>query len=148
MPVKFAFKIPQLAAWMLLHQTYNSISRCEDSVFGEIHMTAQQHGILMAVKHLSYPATPTQIADWVDRNLNTTTMIIERMEKKGLVKRVRDIQDRRSYRVAMTEKGEEYCNNGTARSARCPGQENTGLPDARRIGNLRAFIRKGKAASY
>jgi DNA-binding MarR family transcriptional regulator len=106
MPVKFVFDNSQMAAWMLLHQTYNSLLKCEDTVFPKIGLTTQQHSILMAIKYSDAPATPTQIADWVDRNTNSITLIVDRMEKNGLVKRVRDIKDRRSLRIAMTPKGE------------------------------------------
>ena len=117
MPVKFAFKIPQLAAWMLLHQTYNSISRCEDQFFDKIDMTAQQHGVLMTIKYIGCPRTPTRIAEWVDKHLNTVSPILERMEKNGLIKKVRDTKDRRLYIIAMTEKGEKYLNDSTPKAA-------------------------------
>jgi MarR family 2-MHQ and catechol resistance regulon transcriptional repressor len=107
MPVKFTFNDNlQLTVWMLLHQTYNSIRKCENDVFAKTGITTQQHAILMAIKYANAPASPTQIADWVDRNPNSITLIIDRMEKNGLVKRVRDFKDRRSIRIAMTEKGE------------------------------------------
>ena len=108
MPVKFIFKIPQMSVWMLLHQTYNSISRCEEALFAQFDLTARQHAILMAIKYIDAPANPTQIADWVDRNLNSITLIVDRMEKNGLVRRTRDPEDRRSFRLVVTEKGEEY----------------------------------------
>jgi DNA-binding MarR family transcriptional regulator len=113
MPVKFAIKIPQLAVWMLLHQTYYSILKCEDELFTQVDLTTQQHNILLAIKYINGPATPTQIANWVDRNLNTVTLIVDRMHKNGLVKRARDMDDRRSFRLILTEKGDAYLNRGT-----------------------------------
>jgi len=113
MPVKFVFKMPQLAVWMLLHQTYNSILKCEEELFAQIGLTTRQHAILMAIKYIDRPATPTQIADWVDRNLNTVTLIVDRMVKNDLIKRVRDIEDRRSFHLVMTEKGKEYLKMST-----------------------------------
>jgi DNA-binding MarR family transcriptional regulator len=117
MPVKFVFDIPQMTAWMLLHQTYNSIAKCEDQAFAEVDLTPQQYAVLWSIKHADGPATPTQIADWLDRNLNSMTLIIDRMEKGGLIKRVRDIKDRRSFRVAMTKKGEQHLKAGGIRGA-------------------------------
>jgi MarR family transcriptional regulator, 2-MHQ and catechol-resistance regulon repressor len=110
-PVKFRFNNQRLVAWILLHQTLNSVIKCEDKVYAKTGLTTQQHAILMAIKNASAPATPTQIADWVDRNLNSITLIVDRMEKNGFVKRVRDIQDRRSIRLSITEKGELYLKN-------------------------------------
>jgi DNA-binding MarR family transcriptional regulator len=112
MPVKLSFTDGQMSAWMLLHQTYNSLMKCEEIVFPTVGLTTQQHSILMAIKYLDAPATPTLIADWVDRNTNSITLIVDRMEKGGLVKRVRDIRDRRSLRIAMTPKGEKVLKQG------------------------------------
>lgn len=108
MPVKFNFNNQQLMVWILLHQTLNSVIKCEEKVYAKLGLTSQQHAILMAIKNADAPATPTQIADWVDRNLNSITLIVDRMEKGGFVKRVRDIQDRRSIRLSITEKGDQY----------------------------------------
>ena len=116
MPVKFIFNNPQMDVWMLIHQTYYSVLRCEEKLFTGTGLTTQQHAILMAIKNADGPATPTQIADWVDRNLNSITLIVDRMEKSGLVKRVRDVRDRRSLRIVMTEKGEQYLKQNTTMS--------------------------------
>jgi DNA-binding MarR family transcriptional regulator len=113
MPVKLVFNNQLLRAWMLIHQTYNSISKCESKVYPTSGFTAQQHAILMAIKYADAPATPTQIANFVDRNVNSITLIVDRMQKKGLVKRVRDIGDRRSLRVAITRNGEKVLKQGT-----------------------------------
>jgi MarR family 2-MHQ and catechol resistance regulon transcriptional repressor len=106
-PVKFVFSNSQMAVWMLLHQTCYSVSKCEDAIYAGTGITTQQHAVLMAIKYADAPATPTQIAEWVDRNTNSITLIVDRMEKNGLVKRERDSRDRRSLRIAITEKGED-----------------------------------------
>lgn len=113
MPVEFLFENPLLKTWMLLHQTYNSVSKSEDMVFANTGLTTQQHAVLMAIKYLKNPATPTEIANWVDRNQNSITLIVDRMEKAGLVERVRDVGDRRSHRVQMTEKGKKTLDHAT-----------------------------------
>ena len=106
MPVKFVFDNRLLDFWMLFHQTYNSIFKCEDKELAKLGITTQQHVILMAIKNGGEITTPTQLADWLDRNANSITLILDRMEKAGLVKRVRDVSDRRSLRIVMTDKGE------------------------------------------
>ncbi|MDD4985242.1 MAG: MarR family transcriptional regulator [Dehalococcoidales bacterium] len=107
MPVKFVFENPLFMAWMLIHQTFNAVSKCEEIVFPKAGLTPQQHAVLIAIKYINAPATPTDIARWVDRNVNSITLIVDRMEKDGLVKRARDLKDRRTLRLIMTEKGEE-----------------------------------------
>jgi DNA-binding MarR family transcriptional regulator len=107
MPVKFKFEDPYKGAWILLRQTYNLILKCEDKVFSEYGLTTEQHAVLMAVKHISGPVRITDIARWLDRSVNSVSMIIDRMVKAGLVKRVRDRKDRRTVFVTMTSKAEK-----------------------------------------
>jgi DNA-binding MarR family transcriptional regulator len=107
MPVKFKFEDPYKEAWVLLRQTYNLILKCEDKVFSEYKLTTEQHTVLMVIKNISEPVRITDIARWLDRSVNSVSMIIDRMVKAGLVRRVRDRKDRRTVFVSMTSKAEK-----------------------------------------
>jgi len=107
MPIKFEFENPDKGAWILLRQTYNLVSKCEDRVFSEHELTTEQHAVLMAIKHTSGPVRITDIARWLDRSVNSVSMIIDRMVKAGLVRRVRDRKDRRTVFVTMTSQAEK-----------------------------------------
>ena len=107
MPVKFEFENLDKGTWMLLRQIYTLVSKCEDRVFREHELTTEQHAVLMAIKHIDGPVRPTDIARWLDRSVNSVSMIIDRMVKAGLVKRVRDKKDRRTVFVTVTSKAEK-----------------------------------------
>jgi DNA-binding MarR family transcriptional regulator len=107
MPIKFEFENPDKGAWMLLRQIHTLVSKCEDRVFQEYGLTTEQHGVLMAIKHINGPVRPTDIARWLDRSVNSVSMIIDRMVKAGLVRRVRDKKDRRTVFVSVTSKVEK-----------------------------------------
>jgi DNA-binding MarR family transcriptional regulator len=107
MPVKFEFENLDKGSWVLLRQVHNLVSKCEDQVFGEHGLTTEQHGVLMAVKHINGPVRITDIARWLDRSVNSVSMIIDRMVKAGLVKRARDRKDRRTVFVTITSKAEK-----------------------------------------
>ena len=47
----------------------------------------------------------TQIAEYLDAPLNTTTGIVGRMEKKDMVRRVRSDQDKRVVTIVLTDIG-------------------------------------------
>lgn len=113
MPVKFLFDEPKHKAWLLCHQTYNLVLRCEDVVFAKVGLTTQQHAVLMAIRYIRNPVTPSDVAQWLDRNTNSISLIVDRMEKQGLVKRIRDLRDRRSLRLVMTRKGKEILDQAT-----------------------------------
>lgn len=116
MPVKFAFEESRLMTWLLCHQTFNLVSKCEDVMFAKVGITTQQHAVLMSIKYINDPVTPTDVARWLDRNTNAITLIIDRMEKDDLVKRVRDLRDRRSLRLVITQKGKELLEQATVPS--------------------------------
>jgi len=107
MPVKFQFKNPNMGAWVLLRQVHNLISKCEDQVYSKHGLTTEQHGVLMAIKHIEGPVRITDIARWLDRSVNSVSMIIDRMVKAGLVRRTRDRKDRRTVFVTTTSKAEK-----------------------------------------
>ena len=113
MTVKFVFNQPKLDVWVLCHQTYNLVSRCEEIAFAESGLTPQQHGVLMAMKYIKGSVTVTDVAHWLDRNTNSISTLVDRMEKDGLVKRVRDLRDRRSVRLITTRKGKEKFDQAT-----------------------------------
>ena len=107
MPIKFEFKNLDLGAWVLLRQARNLAMKCEDKVFDEHGLTTEQHAVLMAIKHISGPVRITDIARWLDRSVNSVSMIIDRMVKADLVKRTRDRKDRRTVFVTVTSQAEK-----------------------------------------
>ncbi len=107
MPTKFEFENPYMGAWILLRQTYNLVVKCEDRIFSEYALTTEQHSVLMAIKHIEDPVKVTDVARWLDRSVNSVSMIIDRMVKAGLVRRRRDLPDRRAVRLVITSKAEE-----------------------------------------
>lgn len=52
----------------------------------------------------------SQIAEYLDAPLNTTTGIVGRMEKKGMLHRVRSESDKRVVTIVLTTSGEEQIN--------------------------------------
>ena len=107
MPIKFKFENLDKEVWILLRQTHNLVSRCEDRVFSEYGITTERHAVLMAMKHIDGPVRPTDVARWLDLSVNSVSMIIDRMVKAGLVKRVRDRKDRRTVFLTITSKAEK-----------------------------------------
>lgn len=48
------------------------------------------------------------IAERMELTTGTVTVMVDRLQDMGLVERCRNETDRRSYRIALSEKGEEY----------------------------------------
>jgi DNA-binding MarR family transcriptional regulator len=107
MPVRFANADPAKHSLVMLHMARESIVKCEDAVCDQADISLQQYQVLRVIKDISGKVTPTIIANFLDRNPNSITLIIDRMEKNDFVKRVVDINDRRAWRLVITPAGEE-----------------------------------------
>ena len=137
MPVKFGFDNPFLMAWLLLHQTHNLVLKCENGVFGEFGLSAEQHSVLLAIKYIDAPVTPTDVARWLDRNTNSISVMVDRMVNAGLVDRIRDLRDRRSLRLVITAKGEKILDRATVAGWELIQEILSGLPEE----DLPVFVR-------
>ena len=74
------------------------------------NVSAAQINCLLAL-HENGPLPPSQIAKHVMVNSSTVTGVIDRLEKKDLVKRFRISQDRRVITVELTKSGKMLAEN-------------------------------------
>ncbi|MFO7996197.1 MAG: MarR family winged helix-turn-helix transcriptional regulator [Dehalococcoidia bacterium] len=107
MPKELTGNGTNLTAWMLLHRTRDLFFRCEDRIAAEFGLTQEQYSVLLAIKSLDEPVRPTDVGRWVGHKVNTVSMIVDRMVQVDLVRRERDLPDRRAVRLVMTGKGEK-----------------------------------------
>jgi DNA-binding MarR family transcriptional regulator len=57
--------------------------KCAETAFAKIKLTPQQFSVSRRYQNIGDPVLPTEVAKWLDRNTNTITLIIDRMEKDG-----------------------------------------------------------------
>jgi DNA-binding MarR family transcriptional regulator len=94
--------------WLLLHNTQGLIAKSQKAYFRkQAGVFYPQFLVLMTVASSERPVTETEIARQLQRNLNSISMIIDRMVKQGLVTRAKSERDRRLTLVKLTEKGKE-----------------------------------------
>jgi MarR family 2-MHQ and catechol resistance regulon transcriptional repressor len=65
-----------------------------------------QFGVLEALYHLG-PLSQAEIARKILKSTGNITMVIDNLEKRGLVARKRDTEDRRYYSVGLTHEGKK-----------------------------------------
>ena len=87
------------------------LMRATESVTGRIcahlagsKLTQSQFGVLEALFHLG-PLAQGEVGRKILKSSGNMTMVIDNLEKRGLVKRMRKKDDRRVLRVHLTEKG-------------------------------------------
>lgn len=56
-------------------------------------------------------ANMTEISEYINAPLNTTTGVVGRLEKKSMVDRVRSDEDRRIVQIVLTDKAKEFINS-------------------------------------
>jgi MarR family 2-MHQ and catechol resistance regulon transcriptional repressor len=91
--------------------TYIKLMRASESVTARIHrnlsaigLTISQLGVLDALYHLG-PLSQTEIGKKILKSSGNITMVIDNLEKRGLVRRERRKSDRRYIIVRLTDEG-------------------------------------------
>lgn len=93
--------------------TYTKLMRASESVTGRVHrvlvgpkLTISQFGVLEALYHKG-SLCQKDIATKILKSTGNITMVIDNLEKSGLVRRERDMEDRRFLTINLTESGTE-----------------------------------------
>jgi MarR family transcriptional regulator for hemolysin len=102
-----------LRLWFLIHRETGLLRRCEDQMYGQNGLTTEQFSVLAAMKYVSDPVRPTDVAEWIGRSPNSVSMIVDRMVKAGLLRRIRDRKDRREVNLVATTKAKNAFERST-----------------------------------
>ena len=75
----------------------------------EVGLTHAQHQLLLAVKGHPDPDGPTigEVADYLNVRHHSAVGLVDRVERAGLLRRVRDAADARAVRLLLTADGED-----------------------------------------
>ena len=94
-------------------KTYVKLMRAAESVTQRTHqhlfatgLTISQFAVLEALYHLG-PLSQKEIGQKILRSSGNITMVIDNLEKRGLVKRKRSKVDRRYFIVHLTSRGKK-----------------------------------------
>lgn len=93
--------------WNLIRLISHAITRLRNGELAQYGITNQQSAMLWMVNRLGSKATPTEIARRLLREPASISNILARMEKQGLVSRVKDIRRYNQVRFELTEEGEK-----------------------------------------
>jgi len=103
--------------WFLVVQTRLAILMARNKELEKFKTSNAVTAILFCIKVLGKKATPASISRLYFRKPHTLSETINRMEKKGIVRKVKDLQRKNMVRVELTEKGEEIYQNSTKRES-------------------------------
>ena len=120
----------------LLRATRAVVSRIEPLLAAH-GLTTTQLGVLEAILHRG-PLTHRELGRMVLTSAGNMTDVVDKLEARGLVRRVRDAADRRLVRVELTDPGDAMIRDLFPRHAADIGRAMSGLspPDLDALGAL------------
>ena len=101
--------------WLLLTHTRYAVFRAREKELQRYGVSPEQVGLLFVVQALGNKATPAAISRHIIRQPHTVSALVDRMAKRGLVKKVKDLDRKNLVRVVMTEKGKKTYELSTKR---------------------------------
>ena len=93
-----------LDAYVKLRRAVHTINACEASVMRSAGLTESQFGVLEALLHLG-PQCQKDLAAKILKSTGNLTTVVDNLERRGLVERRRDGNDRRVVTVLLTDGG-------------------------------------------
>ena len=101
--------------WLLLTHTRYAIFRSREKELQRYGVSPEQVGLLFVVQALGNKATPAALSRHIIRQPHTVSALVDRMARRGLVKKVKDLDRKNLVRVVMTEKGHKTYELSTKR---------------------------------
>lgn len=105
------------AIWLLLYQTRDAIYKARVRELNKYNLSPRHTAVLSTIKAIGDRATPAEISRWLFRKPHSVSGILQRMEKDGLINRVKDLERKNLVRVIITEKGEQAFQNSSQRKS-------------------------------
>jgi DNA-binding MarR family transcriptional regulator len=94
---------------LLLGKARHLLVRARQKELAPFHISPRQATVLTVIDDLGDKANLTELAEHTDRNINTLSIQITRMENDGLVTKVREEPKSNKLRFELTKKGLEAC---------------------------------------
>ncbi|MFH1925918.1 MAG: MarR family transcriptional regulator [Chloroflexota bacterium] len=93
--------------WMLLAQAREAMYKARQKELRRYNLSPRQSAVLFIIRAIGDKVTPAEISRRLLRESHSVSEIISRMEKQGLLKKVRDLDRKNLVRIELTEKGSE-----------------------------------------
>lgn len=94
-----------LDTYIKLRRAVNAVNRRESEPMRAAGLTESQFGVLEALLHLG-PLCQRELAAKVLKSAGNMTTVVDNLQRRGLVERKREADDRRVVTVSLTGRGE------------------------------------------
>lgn len=93
--------------WVLLLQAKDTVFKVREKELSQYSLSPEQAAVLFIIQTIGETATPAVISRWLFRKHHTVSGLLSRIEKKGLIRRTKDLARKNMIRVTLTEKGRQ-----------------------------------------
>jgi DNA-binding MarR family transcriptional regulator len=105
-PHRAAFDSPEQEVFLNLWRTYDRLRALEEELFDRYDLTPQQYNALRLLRAEHPDGLPTlALASRLVSRAPDITRLLDKLEQRGLIARVRPAENRRVVRVAITDAG-------------------------------------------
>ena len=94
-----------LDTYIKLRRAVNAVNQREGEQMRNAGLTESQFGVLEALLHLG-PLCQRELAAKVLKSAGNMTTVVDNLQRRGLVERKREAEDRRVVTVSLTDRGE------------------------------------------
>ena len=91
----------------LIWQTRDALFKARQKELRQFGVTISEASVLFFVSTIGPNVTPMKISQWLFREPQSVSELINRMRKKGLVLKTKDLKKKNMVRISLTEKGKE-----------------------------------------
>lgn len=105
-PIRARFDSLEQEAFLSLWRTYDRLRALEEEFFRGWELTGQQYNVLRLLEaHREGPLGTLEVANRLVSRAPDITRMLDKLEQRGLVDRVRSDSDRRAVLVSLTTAG-------------------------------------------
>ena len=111
----FTYEDEDQDLWMLLTHARYMVLRAREKELQRYGISPEQASLLFMVQALENKATPTALSRHLLRQPHTLSALVDRTAKRGLVRKVKDLDRKNLVRVEITEMGVKAYDQSTKR---------------------------------
>jgi DNA-binding MarR family transcriptional regulator len=93
--------------WILMTQVVEGLMKVNENELRPLGISPIQLGVMYVVSAAKEPLTGSEIARRLVRRPQSVHQVLDRMEKQGMVRRIRNTAGKKEVPIELTEKGEE-----------------------------------------
>lgn len=103
---------PDYSVWLSFRRAHEAIHKVRKIELRPYRLSTVETAVLVTVHRANNKVTPAEISRQLLKDAHSISQLLVRMERRGLLKRIKGIPRRNMIRVVLTRKGQEAYYHG------------------------------------